>query len=356
MKKIKLVVSDFHIGTGVRQEDGRPNILEDFHHEAKFIEFLEFYSTNKYSKFSVELIFNGDTFNLLQVDYKEKTHSIITESLSIYQMKQVLNGWPKFFDALQQFNNNENNSITFITGNHDPQLLWDGVKEVLRKRIGGTINFHNISYTFDGIHVEHGQQAEAQNKFDPAKFFLFKRTPEPILNLPWATRFCIECLTDIKKKNPTADKIKPFSKYLRWALIYDTKFFFIGILQTIIYTLKTLFIPQRYSRLPFFKTLRVILTTSLFPKLDHYAKDILKSNKIHTVIFGHTHNYKYFQYGLDKEYINTGTWTNMISLNLNEFGTKTFLSYAIIKYPKNSRPRAKLKRWHGYWNVMEDVF
>ena len=39
--KLKLVISDFHIGKGRYLPDGRKNYLEDFYQDEKFAEFLE---------------------------------------------------------------------------------------------------------------------------------------------------------------------------------------------------------------------------------------------------------------------------------------------------------------------------
>jgi len=357
MRTIKLVVGDFHIGTGPFLKDGSPNPLEDFHQDKKFIEFLEFYSTNKYSKFNVELILNGDFFNFLQIEYDGKTHTVITESLSVYQIKKIISGWPDIFSALKKFNSSDNKSITFITGNHDPQLLWDGVRNTLREEIGGKVNFYNLFYEFDGFHIAHGQQMEVQNKFNPHKLFLFKSTPEPILNIPWTSRFCIDVLTTIKKSNPASDKIKPFKSFLKWAFFNDPRFFFYASLKSIFYVIKSVLLPSKYFRIPFIDLYRNITSIKFFPPLDSGARQILKNDHIHTVILSHTHLYKHVQYAKDKEYLNTGTWTDITSLNLSDLGTKVFLSYIVIKYPGGgSRPRAKLKRWRGSWKIMEDVF
>lgn len=58
-KKIKLVISDFHLSRGRWLADGRRNPLEDFHQDGRFKEFLEYYSTG--------MIINGDFFDPLNV-------------------------------------------------------------------------------------------------------------------------------------------------------------------------------------------------------------------------------------------------------------------------------------------------
>ena len=63
LKKIKLVVSDFHLGKGRRLSDGTQNLLEDFRSDRQFIEFLDYFMTGPHKRCGVELILNGDFFN-----------------------------------------------------------------------------------------------------------------------------------------------------------------------------------------------------------------------------------------------------------------------------------------------------
>jgi len=77
---------------------------------------------------------------------------------------------------------------------------------------------------------------------------------------------------------------------------------------------------------------------------------------VHTVIFGHTHVYQYRQFANDKEYFNTGTWTEVTSLEIASLGRITKLTYVLIDYPdENTRPRGRLKEWRGYHRIEDDV-
>ncbi|MCB0385206.1 MAG: hypothetical protein KDD43_07420, partial [Bdellovibrionales bacterium] len=77
---------------------------------------------------------------------------------------------------------------------------------------------------------------------------------------------------------------------------------------------------------------------------------------VHTVIFGHTHVYQYRQWGEDMEYFNTGTWTELTSLDIASLGKITKLTYVLLEYPEDvERPRGRLKEWHGYHRIEEDV-
>src|SRR4051812_23869982 len=119
MKKIKVVVSDFHLGKGHILPDGSLNIFEEFYYDEKFIEFLEYYSTGEYSGADVEVIINGDFLNLLQTDYKGHFTTVITESIDLYKIKTIVEGHRAVFDALRSFAGLPNKRLTYVVGNHD---------------------------------------------------------------------------------------------------------------------------------------------------------------------------------------------------------------------------------------------
>jgi len=67
--------------------------------------------------------------------------------------------------------------------------------------------------------------------------------------------------------------------------------------------------------------------------------------------------YQYRQFANDKEYFNTGTWTEVTSLDVASFGRITKLTYVMIDYSDdgNGRPRGRLKEWRGYHRIEDDV-
>ena len=70
-RKLKLVLSDLHLGKGMRLPNGAINFLEGFYYDDQFVEFIHYYSSGVYRHHDIELIINGDFFDFLQVDYKE---------------------------------------------------------------------------------------------------------------------------------------------------------------------------------------------------------------------------------------------------------------------------------------------
>jgi UDP-2,3-diacylglucosamine pyrophosphatase LpxH len=130
---LKLVVSDFHLGKGPYRDDGSVNVFEDFRHDGKFAQFLDYHSNGEWKDAEVELIVNGDFLNLLSVDLDGRMQEAITERLSVEKTEAILRGHPVVFAALERFAADPRRKITFLMGNHDPGLLFAGVREAISK-------------------------------------------------------------------------------------------------------------------------------------------------------------------------------------------------------------------------------
>lgn len=356
MKKMKLVVSDLHLGKGRILEGGALNSLEEFYYAEKFVEFINYYMSGEYRDYQIELILNGDIFNFLQCDYRGHFLTVLTESVTLSVMKAIVKGHPHFFDAIKEFAAREGNQVTYVVGNHDQGMFWPACRNYLDEVIGKKIKYRNIVYFFDGVHIEHGHMYEAANRLDPKRFFLKKDLPEPILNLPLGSHFFVDFVLKVKNNYPYVDKIRPFSKMLRWALFSETMFFLKGVFQLILYFASILFFRDPRRQVTVRKVVEVLLESAVFPDLSEQAKKILMDERVHTCIFGHTHVYQYRQWGNDMEYFNTGTWTELTSLDMPSLGKITKLTYVMIEYPDDgSRPRGRLKEWRGYHRIEEDV-
>ncbi len=356
LKRLKVIVSDFHLGKGNVLPDGSQNLLEDFTADRQFIDFLDYYMTGNYKRCEVELILNGDFFNLLQVDYRDKFTDFITESDALHKTMRILHGHEALFDKLSEFSKEPHHSVTFMLGNHDPGLLWEGVQETLRLRLGGQVRFKMEAYYFDGVHVEHGNQYLTDNRYDRKHYFLSEGLPEPIINLPWGSFFIIHYLNEIKKERPYIDKVYPFRLYQRWALIHEPLFALKSMFWVAAWFLKFLFIPNPARKISFRRVVGILTETTVHPKLHKEAKRILLTHRdCHIVVFGHTHQAAYKCFAAGKEYFNTGTWNEKISLDIGSLGRTLRLTYVTIEYDKQNRPHGTLKEWKGHSDVVEDV-
>jgi UDP-2,3-diacylglucosamine pyrophosphatase LpxH len=354
VRRVKIVVNDFHLGKGVLLKDGTVNILEDFRHGRSFVEFLNYYSSGEFAECEVELIINGDFLNLLQIDYLGIHTYLVTEKMVGYFTRAIIAGHSAVFQALKEFAEGPHHAIAYVIGNHDVGLLFDLPRKILRDTIGKKIRFYDTYYEFDNVHVEHGHMHEAINATDPQKFALRDPDyPEPVLNLPWASLFVAIFLPRIKKERPFVDKVKPFTGYLRWALMHDTLFALRTGLFMGMSFLRMFFLARKHPLLDFSVSFSRIKGTTIYPSFVKEARKIMRLNPhLHAVIFGHTHVLRYRQWGGGKEYFNTGTWNEVTSLDIADFGLQTILTYGFIELPppaSTQRARVRLKEWKGQW-------
>ncbi len=355
-KKIKLILSDLHLGRGRLLHDGSMNTLEEFYFSDKLVEFIQYYSSGAYRDNDIEIIFNGDFLNFLQVDYRGHFLTSITEPISIEVLKSIVSGHPQVFKAMGEFLSQPYRKITYVIGNHDQSMMFQGCRDCLDQAVGYPLLYKNIVYFVDGIHVEHGHMHEAANRVDPRKFFLKQGLPEPILNLSFGSHFFIELVLKVKEKYPHVDKIRPFNAMIRWAFFNEPIMLFkaLGLLCRYLYTILVSNHPRfRWSIKKLFK---IFFDSAIFPDLTISAKKILGDDRIHSVVFGHTHVYEYKKWGSRKEYFNTGTWTELTSLDVTSLGRITKLTYVMFEYVDNdTEPHGRLKEWRGFHRIEEDV-
>lgn len=356
MRKLKLVVSDFHIGKGIFLPNGARNPLEDFFYDGKFIEFLQYYRKGEFENADVELICNGDFFNHLQLDYNERHPDWISEKVALSRMETILKGHAELFNEMRLFAETPQHRIVFMLGNHDPGLLFPSVAERIRKALGPNVTVRLTPYRFDGVHIEHGNQFFADNAYNRERFFLTKGLPEPMVNLPWGSYFVIHYLNEVRKERPYFCKVYPFRYYLRWALIHDTIFALKTIFRILFYFLKLRFTKDPHRRSSFLRTIKIIMEVGLSPRLDLEAKKILFSEKdVHVVIFGHSHHAVMRQYLPGKVYLNTGVWNEQLSLEMSDPGKIVRLTYAQLDYDEQGVPHPSLKEWKGSHRIIEEV-
>src|SRR5271165_3274101 len=83
IKKIKVVISDLHLGKGRTISGGSTNPLEEFYYGERLVEFFQYYSSGQFKDYEVELIINGDFLNFLQVDFRGHFLTVLTEGVCL---------------------------------------------------------------------------------------------------------------------------------------------------------------------------------------------------------------------------------------------------------------------------------
>jgi UDP-2,3-diacylglucosamine pyrophosphatase LpxH len=133
--RYKIVISDCHLSAG-RFFEGSLNPHEDFFFDDEMCEFLRYFSTGRYGvgvagPVEVELVINGDFLDFLNVPYRGEFEDAITEEIALFKVEAIIAGHPKVMKALREFAAQPGKSITYLVGNHDPDLFFPGVRQRL---------------------------------------------------------------------------------------------------------------------------------------------------------------------------------------------------------------------------------
>ena len=238
--KFKIVVSDLHLSAG-RVAEGNP--LEDFDSDLEFAGLLDqVIAESERDGADVELIFNGDAFEMLQVphvtdfdpvyEYPPKQYHSSSEEDSVLKMALIIAGHRPFFEARARFLRvgPPRRNVTFVKGNHDLNLHWPGVQASIRDALGARSGRHSLlsfeerCISRDNIYVEHGNQyAEAvdrvENMEDP-------RDPKDALrlDLPLGSWFVMDVFNKVERDKYWIDGVKPITALVWYALAFDFGF------------------------------------------------------------------------------------------------------------------------------------
>jgi len=362
VSRLKLVVSDLHMGAG--HAPGQVNPHDDFFLDERFAELVTHYSTGEYIESDVEMIVNGDFFDLLKVPLDGGFPDEITESVSMNKLKAAIDGHPVVMDAVRAFLARPYKTVTFIPGNHDMDLYFPGVRRLLCAALAGAPSDPRVKFVVEsdryelpeGVEILHGHQYEPIHSFNYEEITLTKGLREPVLNLPWGSFFVINVVNPLKAERPYLDQVRPFYQFLIFGLLTDFRFTLRLMFRSFYYFFKTR-LYKVLNRKTYFKKFMKLLREDLvfFPDLERFAERTLKTS-FHTrlVIMGHSHYPMVRSFGPDRFYINTGTWTRMISLTIGNMGSSVKPAYAIIEF-EGGTPRARLFHWLGAHRPYEQI-
>ncbi len=357
-KKIKVVTSDMHLSAG-RFHDGMQNPHEDFFFDQEFVEFIDYFSNGIYGDgCEVELILNGDIFDFLNVPINDEFPDVVTSDIAVEKLLAIFEGHPEVTQALQRFVLKPGKRLLYNVGNHDLDFFFPEVREKFCRIIGGEgwsknkvwVNTETEFLDYpEGIQIHHGNQFEAVHRTNYQQPFVTENLPEPILYLPWGSVYVIKIINRLKVERDYIDKVRPAKFFLLYGLLTDPIFTIRFFLLSAFYFLHTRFIFSPKRRATIRNTLSIMKQEiTPFYGLEDDARAILDANEhIHAVIVGHTHGPMQRFYRDGKTYINTGTWTRMINLDLRNLGQSTKLTFAFVQYDEQGRPNASLQEWMG---------
>lgn len=338
-KKMVLVISDLHLGAG-HSFEGRKNSLEDFHSDEELVEFLKYHCTGEFSSVEVELIINGDFLDLLAVPHVEFfDDEYWSETAALQKLELILKAHPEVMDSLDKFVSNKNKKITYIIGNHDAEFVFDSLKERFfecfkeenRERVIMTNEIETYCPT-PGVYLRHGHQYETAHQFDQQNAVIESKKGEKYFLPPWGSYYVTHVINRYKQERYHINIVRPINNFMLHGLIFDTFFTMRFMFANFYYFLMVRFLEFYRLKQGWKKIFEsAVSELTLFQDFETLTRAFFQDYEdARVLIVGHTHEPVYREFLDGTVFVNTGTWTEMTSLDLSRQGTYTQLTYARV--------------------------
>lgn len=203
-----VVFSDVEMGAGGQ--------TDDFPQSDYLGRLIETYNRGPYADVPLHLVFNGDTFDLLKTSYHGAYPTRITADVAVAKMTRVAGAHVAFFEHLRRFLRHDRapREVSFVVGNHDLELFFPEVQELVRTLCGGRASFPGERLRVGEMQIEHGYQADSMFTLDANEPFI-EFNGERLLNLPWGAVAVLEVMVPLAPLLCTLDRMRPRDLVLR---------------------------------------------------------------------------------------------------------------------------------------------
>jgi UDP-2,3-diacylglucosamine pyrophosphatase LpxH len=161
MRVTRLVISDLHLADGIFPLDGFGD-----RQQAALLRLL----SGSESAEQVELIINGDCFDFLATT-PYNLRRAIDPALALQKIEKIIAAHLPFFIALRSFLDRPGRSLTFVAGNHDPELCFVAVQQRICRELTGWEQNARVSFCTSRIYrpvpdvyLEHGHRYDFWNR------------------------------------------------------------------------------------------------------------------------------------------------------------------------------------------------
>ncbi len=367
VQKVVLVISDLHLGAG-KMIKGKRNLLEDFHYDNELIDFLNYYSSGDYRDIEVELIINGDFLDFLSVPYVEfYDDEFWSEKAALAKLKMIMDAHKGVLDALKRFLGHENKKIIYIIGNHDAEFVFESMKVEFIAYFGeysSRIIMSNAISNYvptKGVNILHGHQYERAHDFDQENAIIETLNGEKYFIPPWGSYYVTNVINKYKQERHHINAVRPIKHFMIHGLIFDTFFTLRFMLSNFYYFIMVRFWHFYMAR----KSLKQLFQDAyreleLFQDYETLTRQFFESTpESRVLIVGHTHNPTFRLFNDGTIFINTGTWTRMVNLDLGQWNYGNVLTYAKVLVKKkdytmeefDEAVEVDLKYWMGINNL-----
>lgn len=338
-RKCILIISDLHLSAG-SEYNGRKNHLEDFHSDRELVDFFNYHCSGEYQNKEVELIINGDFLDFLAVPFVPFfDDEFWSEEAAHHKLDLIIAAHPEVMDAMENFLKSKNKKITYIIGNHDAEFLFDSLKERFKARFAEDVrelitisNELTLYEPTPGVFLQHGHEYESLHNFDEVSSIVVSKTGQKYFIPPWGSYYVTHVINKYKLERDHVNAVRPISTFMKHGLIFDTFFIMRFFIANAYYYFMVRF--MRYYRLKqgwkkIFED--VLKELTLFQDYESVTREFFyKHADARVLIVGHTHEPVFREYGDGTKFINTGTWTRMVNLDLSHDQNGIPLSFAKV--------------------------
>lgn len=201
--RLVVVMSDVEMGAG--------GVFDDFPHSPWLAELINEYNEPPYRGIPVDLVFDGDTFDLLKTSLGDVYPRHVTEAVALAKLDRVLAAHPAFLEGVRAFllGGDAQRRVHFVIGNHDAELAFPAVQRRLSEAIGAPgVWFPGFAVDIGDLRVEHGSQGDAMFRVDENQPFTTWKG-ETLLDLPWGAVAVIDVLLPLQSAFYALDRVKP---------------------------------------------------------------------------------------------------------------------------------------------------
>jgi hypothetical protein len=242
--------------------------------------------------------------------------------------------------------------------------VFDSLKEDLWAYMGSEFrerfiisNSLDVYEPIPHVHIRHGHQYERAHEFDPHKSVI-KTTDGGKYFIPsWGSYYVINVINRYKQERPHINAVRPIKHFVIHGLLFDTFFTLRFLLSNIHYYFMVRFWYYLKMKVKFSQVMKdLIHELTLFQDYETLTREHFSQNpKTKVLIVGHTHNPTFRLYNDQTIFMNTGTWTRMINLDLSQRDTDNILPYARLavkntEYDQdnlNEHVEVDLRTWLG---------
>ena len=355
--KTIVVISDLHLGAGT-SVNNRRNFLEDFHYDKELIEFIDYHSSGHYLDRDVELIINGDLFDLLAVPFVQYfDDEFWSERAALDKLKMILEAHMGVIESLKDFLSYPNNNIVYIIGNHDAELVFESLRNYLlelfpendRAKFRILLNDDTVYIPEEGIVLKHGHEYELAHHFSIKTCIATDINHNKYFIPPWGSYYVTRVINKFKESRDYINAVRPVNKFIINGIIYDPLYTFRFIFANFYYFMMVRFVMIFKQNKKLGEVFNHVKNeVQLFQNYETLTEEYVTSNEnIKALIVGHTHDPIFREYEDGSIFINTGTWTKMYNLDFGKsfHGAKLTFARIDVKEKKVASEGEKVGRF-----------